>query len=292
MDLKEYFHVRIDTVNQALADLLPCEEQEPQQLHQAMRYSVFAGGKRLRPILFIATCEALGQDWLPILPYACALEMIHTYSLIHDDLPCMDNDDLRRGRPTCHKVYGEATALLAGDALLTHAFTIFAKVKAKPEHVIGAMGLLGEAAGCAGMVGGQKLDLENEGKKISAELMQRIHAKKTGALFSASIVGAAKLSGAEHEHLHALRNFAENIGIAFQIVDDILDVVGDEAVLGKPVGSDIKNEKATYPALFGLENARKMAEERVTVAIEEIAKFGEKAAALREIALYVLNRDH
>ena len=292
MDLQEYFKRRIAVINEALDNLLPTENIQPSQLHSAMRYSIFAGGKRVRPILFMAACEALGEDWQPLMPFACALEMIHTYSLIHDDLPCMDNDDLRRGRPTCHKVYSESTALLAGDALLTQAFNVLAELKAQPLRIVKVIGLLGTSAGSLGMVGGQVLDLESENKHILPELMKTIHSKKTGALFNVSVVSAAILSGADNEKLHALHCYAENIGVAFQIVDDILDVVGDEKLIGKPVGSDERNQKATYPALFGLEKSRELAEEAITNALEAISIFNKKAEALQSIAKFILSRDH
>ena len=292
MDLQEYFKRRIVTINEALDNLLPAENVPPSQVHSAMRYSIFAGGKRVRPILFMAACEALGEDWHPLMPFACALEMIHTYSLIHDDLPCMDDDDLRRGHPTCHKIYTESTALLAGDALLTQAFTILTELKAQPDRVVKAIGLLGASAGSLGMVGGQVIDLECENKKITPELMKTIHSKKTGALFNVSIVGAAILTGTDNIKLQALQIYAENIGVAFQIVDDILDVVGDEKLIGKPVGSDERNQKATYPVLFGLENSRKMAKEAIDNALKAIGIFSEKAEALQSIAQFILNRDH
>lgn len=292
MDLQEYFQRRIAVINVALDNLLPAEDTQPSIVHSAMRYSIFAGGKRVRPILFMAACEALGEDWQPLMPFASALEMIHTYSLIHDDLPCMDNDDLRRGRPTCHKIYSEATALLAGDALLTQAFTVLAELNVQPDRIVKALGLLGTSAGSLGMVGGQVLDLESENKHISPELMKTIHSKKTGALFNVSVVSAAILAGADNEKLHALHSYAENIGVAFQIVDDILDVVGDENLIGKPVGSDVRNQKATYPTLFGLKKSRELAEEAINKAIEAIAVFGEKAEALQSIAIFILNRDH
>lgn len=292
MNLQEYFNVRIDIINEALLKILPDEKVEPSELHAAMRYSIFAGGKRLRPVLFIAASEALDSNWKPYLPYACAVEMIHTYSLIHDDLPCMDDDDLRRGRATCHKVYGEATALLAGDALLTAAFAILPDIQAHPQGVLSALRLLGNSAGSMGMVGGQVLDLASEGKRISPELMQTIHANKTGALFSAAIVGAAALSCADEKKTKSLQNYANKLGVAFQIVDDILDIVGEEALIGKPVGSDEKNLKATYPALFGLENSRKMAQDTIEQAIEAVEIFGDKGQALKEIALFILNRNH
>ena len=292
MDLKRYFDERINVINKSLDELLPSESTEPSKLHGAMRYSVFAGGKRLRPVLFMAACEVLGRDWKGLLPYACALEMIHTYSLIHDDLPCMDDDDLRRGRATCHKVYDEATALLAGDALLTHAFYILAKVSAEPSGILASLNLLGEASGSLGMVGGQVLDLESEGKLITPQLMQEIHSKKTGALFRAAIVAAGLLSEAADTELAALEKYAINLGVAFQIVDDVLDVIGDQDLLGKPVGSDEKNAKSTYPAMFGLEEAQRMAQNAIDQAKNALEIFGAKAQPLLEIADFILHRDH
>lgn len=271
MDLKEYIKNMADVVDQALDDLLPGKDIYPDIIHQAMRYSVFAGGKRLRPILCLAGVQALGKEIKPILPAACALEMIHTYSLIHDDLPAMDNDDYRRGKLTNHKVYGEGQAILAGDALLTHAFQVLAdygirRGEMSPEQYRAFLQVIAEvaqAAGCLGMIGGQVVDLLSEGKAIDGGTLKYIHSHKTGALFKASVRAGAILSGAGPQELAALTLYAENFGLAFQITDDILDVTGDEKKLGKPTGSDEKNHKATYPALYGLEQSRKLAGEAI-----------------------------
>lgn len=234
------------------------------RVDEAMEYSLLAGGKRIRPILLMATAEALGVKGYNFLPVACGLEMIHTYSLIHDDLPCMDNDDYRRGRLTNHKVYGEAMAVLAGDGLLTLAFEVMLEQKNVPAPaLIETVREMAMCAGNFGMVGGQGLDLEFEGKEITPEQLRKLHSGKTGALFIAAVRGGAHLAGANEQELLALTKFADLLGLAFQIEDDILDVVGTEAELGKPVGSDAKNNKSTYVSLYGLEAARELSNKTV-----------------------------
>ncbi len=294
MDLKSYLEERRTMADEALARYLPDNDTLPQSLHEAMRYSVFAGGKRIRPVLMMAACEAVGGAPRRALPAACAMEMIHTYSLIHDDLPAMDDDDFRRGRPTNHKVYGEATAILAGDALLTEAFLLLsrpdiltevsAEVRCRIIHTIG------RCAGSLGMVGGQVVDMESEGKSIDLPTLEYIHTHKTGALILASIQSGALIGGADEAQLHALTRFAEAAGLAFQVADDILDVVGDQAQLGKDVGSDQARGKATYPALLGLSEARQRARELKDMAVEALDPLGEKAEPLRRIALYIVER--
>ncbi|NLO89659.1 MAG: polyprenyl synthetase family protein [Clostridia bacterium] len=293
MDVKEYLKAKKEIVEKALDLYLPGEDAEPKIIHEAMRYSVFAGGKRIRPILVIASAEAVGGNEETVLPAACALEMIHTYSLIHDDLPAMDNDDYRRGKPTNHKVFGEAMAILAGDALLTHAFGVITRCSGKVDDssIMMVLRELSEAAGSMGMVGGQVMDILSEGKEINGEELQFIHRHKTGCLFRASIRTGAILSGANHEKLAALTAYAEHLGLAFQIIDDILDVTGNEKKLGKKTGSDIKKQKATYPALYGLEKSRELAKKEIESAVESLKGLGAAADPLRGIALYLGKRD-
>lgn len=261
------------------------------KVDDAMIYSLMAGGKRLRPILLMATAEALGKKGYNYLPVACGLEMIHTYSLIHDDLPCMDNDDYRRGRLTNHKVYGEAMALLAGDGLLTLAFEVMLEQRnTDPVVLINTVREVAMCAGNFGMVGGQALDLEYEGKAITAEELRKLHAGKTGALFVAAIRGGAQLAGATDQQLLALTKFADLLGLAFQITDDILDVTGTQEELGKPIGSDEKNHKSTYVSLYGLEASQALAEKTITEALTVLDEFGPSADPLREIAKLMCNR--
>ncbi len=261
------------------------------KVDDAMIYSLMAGGKRIRPVLLMATAEALGVKGYNFLPVACGLEMIHTYSLIHDDLPCMDDDDYRRGRLTNHKVYGEAMAVLAGDGLLTLAFEVMLEQKnVDPKILIEVVREVAMCAGNFGMVGGQGLDLENEGKDITAEELRTMHAGKTGALFIAAVRGGARLANATDEQLLALTKFADLLGLAFQITDDILDVEGNEQELGKPVGSDEKNHKSTYVSLYTLEGAKALAEKTVAEALQCLEIFGEKAEPLREITKLMCKR--
>lgn len=261
------------------------------KIDDAMEYSLMAGGKRLRPILLMATAEALGKKGYNYLPVACGLEMIHTYSLIHDDLPCMDNDDYRRGRLTNHKVYGEAMAVLAGDGLLTLAFEVMLEQKGvEPGVLVEVVREMAMCAGNFGMVGGQGLDLEYEGQQISPEQLRTLHAGKTGALFIGAIRGGAQLAGANSEQLKALTKFADLLGLAFQITDDILDVTGTQEELGKPIGSDEKNNKSTYVSLYGLEAAKALAAKTVEEALACLEMFGEPAESLREITKLMCNR--
>lgn len=296
MDIKKYLNEKRILVEEALAGYLPPEEDGDLAEHiKAMRYSIFAGGKRVRPILCLAAAEAIqGQAKNPekIMPAACALECIHTYSLIHDDLPAMDDDDLRRGTPTNHKIFGEAGAILAGDGLLTFAFELLAAPGQKTEDNdrLRIIHLISRAAGPIGMVGGQVMDLACEGRDIPFETLQSIHSRKTGALITASVQAGAVLGHADSKQFAALTQYGKKIGLAFQIVDDLLNVEGTEEQLGKAAGSDAERNKATYPAFFGLEKTRQMADETIHEAIEALADFDIKADPLRELARYVLNR--
>ena len=294
MDLKSYFDHHIRRVDKALEVLLPGESTLPASLHKAMRYSVFAGGKRIRPILMIAACESVGGDPERVISAACAMEMIHTYSLIHDDLPAMDDDDFRRGRPTNHKVFGEATAILAGDALLTEAFILLSNPEANreidPEIIRRVVHTIARCAGSLGMVGGQVVDMESEGKKIDFPTLEYIHTHKTGALILASIQAGALIGGADDAAFAALTRYGEAAGLAFQVADDILDVVGDQAQLGKDVGSDQARGKATYVAVLGLEEARRRALELRDMALTALDSLGEPAEPLRGIASYIVDR--
>lgn len=272
---------------QALRDYLATWDGVPAILREAVEYSLFAGGKRLRPALALGAAEIVSANDAPALPLACALEMIHTYSLVHDDLPSMDNDDLRRGKPTAHIKYGEAMAILAGDALLTMAFDILAKT----EHA-DVIGEVARAAGAGGMVGGQVIDLESEGKTLSLEQLQHLHACKTGALIRVAVRGGALIADAPREQVDALTSYGENIGLAFQIADDILDVTGTEELLGKPIGSDEARSKSTYPALVGLESARGLADEAVARALGALTSFGPEADTFRALAQYIVDRDN
>ncbi len=258
----------IDLVDGALREYLKPKDNPQKKIYDAMAYSLFAGGKRLRPVIMMMTAKMLGKEPQTVLPFACAIEMIHTYSLIHDDLPAMDNDDLRRGKPTNHKVYGEAVAILAGDALLTLAFETAAGYNVAgvcKKSVIAAIAELAQAAGADGMIGGQVVDIDSHDE--DAQLLKYLHSLKTGALIRASGVIGAILSGADEEQIKAVDGFCENLGIAFQIQDDILDVEGSEEELGKPIGSDAENNKSTYVTLFGLEKARELSAEYTAKAI-------------------------
>jgi len=293
-ELRSYLAERVALVDSALDRWLPGIDLLPARLHQAMRYSVFAGGKRLRPVLAIAACEAVGGVAERVLHAACALEMIHTYSLIHDDLPAMDDDDFRRGRPTNHKVFGEANAILAGDALLTEAFRLLADPEANrgvaAETSLRVIETVARCAGSQGMVGGQVVDMESEGRAIDYATLQYIHTRKTGALFLASIQAGAWLGGGTETHLAALTRYGESAGLAFQIADDILDIVGTQEEIGKDVGSDQARGKATYPALLGLSEARRRAEELRDLASAALEPLGAPAEPLRAIAHYIVDR--
>jgi len=291
MNLSAFFEEGRIAVDAALERLMPGEDVPPPSIHRAMRYSVQAGGKRVRPILCLESAGIFSADVTPILPVACALEFIHTYSLIHDDLPALDNDDLRRGKPTCHKKFGEATAILAGDALLTLAFETLANAPVDPARRVAILSLVAASAGTInGMVGGQVADLEAEGRAIEPAELEYIHRSKTAALIRASVVAGAISGGADDENVSRLKRFGETIGWAFQVVDDILDVEESSAALGKTAGKDAEQQKATYPALYGLERSRQFAKELESRAMEELAPFGQRAARLQELAEMIVHR--
>src|SRR5688572_5780748 len=254
MDLKAYLATRAAEVDAALDAFLPKAKEKPATIHAAMRYTVFAGGKRLRPILCLAAAEACGGDPEAAIPPACAVEVLHTYSLVHDDLPCMDDDDLRRGRPTCHKVYGEGMAVLTGDALLTEAFLMLAQTQPAKRYPVGSyVAELALTGGSTKLIGGQVMDLEGEGKKLTKAQLAKIHEAKTAALLTTSIRLGAMTANATDKQLEALSIFGRALGLAFQVIDDILDITASTEVLGKTAGKDAAVEKATYPAILGLE---------------------------------------
>ena len=291
MNLPAFFDEDRAAVDAALEHLMPGEDAQPPSIHRAMRYSVQAGGKRVRPILCLESARVFSADVTPILPIACALEFIHTYSLIHDDLPALDNDDLRRGKPTCHKKFGEATAILAGDALLTLAFEALANAPIEPTQRVAILSHVAASAGTInGMVGGQVADLEAEGRAIEPAELEYIHRSKTAALIRASVVAGAIGGGADDENVARLKRFGETIGWAFQVVDDILDVEESSAALGKTAGKDAEQEKATYPALYGLEKSRRFATELESRAMAELAPYGNRAARLQELAELIVHR--
>jgi len=291
LDIEKYIGEKTRFVNDALDRLLPPETDYPQNLFKAMRYSVFAGGKRLRPALVLAANEAVGGNAEECVNTACAFECVHTYSLIHDDLPGMDNDDMRRGRPSCHKAFGEATAILAGDALLTLAFELAAKTPSVDNgRILRVIRELSGAAGYAGMVNGQMVDIESEGVEVSFPVLEHIHIHKTGALMASAVRCGAILGGAGEKELESLTRYAASIGLAFQIADDILGVEGSAAELGKPVGSDEKRKKATYPSIIGLKESKEMAKELIERAVASVEAFGEKAEPLKAIARYIVER--
>jgi geranylgeranyl diphosphate synthase type II len=279
---------RVDT---ALDAWVPAEAQDPATIHRAMRYSLFAGGKRIRPLLAMSSAEAVSDAPAGIEAAACSLELIHTYSLIHDDLPALDNDDLRRGRPTCHKVFGDAMAILAGDALLTLAFEVLAKLNVDAARRIALVSELATASGTVGgMIGGQVNDLEGEGKRPTALLLESIHRAKTGALLRASVRMGGIYAGANAGQLAALTDYGEHIGLAFQIVDDILDVEQSSEALGKTAGKDAQQHKITFPAVYGLELSREMAENERMAAHLALACFDDRAERLKQLADLIVRR--
>ena len=277
----------LDEINSALKEYLPAADDV---VSQAMRYSVENGGKRIRPALLLEFCRVCGGDYKKAVPFACALEMIHTYSLIHDDLPCMDNDDFRRGKPSCHIAFGEEYALLAGDALLTLAFETAMKSNLSAEITVKAAKELAKAAGVMGMVGGQVLDLQNEGKKVGVSDLQKTDELKTGELIRVACVLGCVCAGADDNKIAAAEKYAHDIGIAFQIVDDILDVTSDEETLGKPIGSDEENQKSTYVSLLGIEKSRKTAEELTLNAQKALDAFDGDVSSLKDFAEKLKNR--
>ncbi|MFA7405426.1 MAG: polyprenyl synthetase family protein [Pelobacteraceae bacterium] len=295
MDLKVYLTEQCARIDAALDRFLPKETELPHSVHKAMRYSVFAGGKRVRPILMLAACQAVGGTVECAVPAACAMEMIHTYSLIHDDLPAMDDDDFRRGNPTNHKVFGEAIAILAGDALLTEAFKLASDSRfttgCEPSGLLAVIHEIATCAGSYGMVGGQVVDMESEGQhNIDLATVQYIHTHKTGALIKASVMSGALLGGAAGERLAAITRYGEAAGLAFQIADDILDIEGTTEEIGKDAGSDEARGKATYPAVMGLAAAKVEARLMMDEALRALEIFGAEADPLREIARYIVQR--
>jgi geranylgeranyl diphosphate synthase, type II len=291
MTLPDFFDQDLQLVDAALERFLPSAATPPPSIHEAMRYSVFAGGKRIRPILCLEAARIFTPDVTPALNPACAIEFIHTYSLIHDDLPALDNDDLRRGKPTCHKKFGEAIAILAGDALLTLAFET---IGATPVDADLRVGILTEVAASAGtvngMVGGQVADLEAEGKGVGPESLEYIHRSKTAALIRASVTAGAICVAASAEDVARLRHFGEIVGWAFQVTDDILDVEESSAALGKTAGKDIAQQKATYPSVFGLERSHQIANDLSSQAIAALEPYADRASRLRQIAHFLLHR--
>lgn len=282
----------LNRINQALGEMLQIPDEAYAPVYEAMRYSVMNAGKRIRPILAMEFCRLNGGNPELALPFACAVEMIHCYSLIHDDLPCMDDDDLRRGKPSCHKQFDEATALLAGDGLLTKAFEVMTDselAKQNPTAAVSAMREMAFFAGSDGMIGGQMIDLSSEGKKISAELLHQMHLLKTSAIIQAACKMGAICAGAQKEEIGLAQAYGENLGLAFQIVDDILDMVGSETELGKPIGSDVQNEKVTFLTLCGMERAEQLAEEYTQKAIKAISVYPD-ADELRALTVSLLSR--
>ena len=291
MKLPPFFEEDHRLVDAELERLLPAENERPSLIHQAMRYSVFAGGKRVRPILCIEAFRIFSDETPAVLPVACAMEFIHTYSLIHDDLPALDNDDLRRGRPTCHKKFGEAMAILAGDALLTLAFEALAGAPVQQAERVALIREVASAAGTReGMVGGQVADLEAEGKDVTPEMLEYIHRSKTAALIRASILSGAIAGGASQADQDRLRTFGGLIGWAFQVTDDILDVEESSSALGKTAGKDQAQQKATYPALFGLKKSHDFARDLAARAMGALETFGARAANLRELGEFLVLR--
>lgn len=291
MKLPDFFEADHAAIEAALDRVLPAEDTQPPSIHRAMRYSVFAGGKRIRPVLCLESARMFTDNVDSAIQAGCALEFIHTYSLIHDDLPALDNDDLRRGKPTNHKVFGEAIAILAGDALLTLAFETLAKSPLEAERRVRVIAEIAAAAGTVNaMVGGQVADLEAEGKPVNADALEYIHRSKTAALIRASIVAGAIAGGAANDDVERLRRFGDNIGWAFQVVDDLLDVEESSAALGKTAGKDQAQKKATYPALYGIEKSRAIAAELESKALAELDCYGERASRLRQLAEFLAAR--
>ena len=292
MTFSEYVEDRRRRVDEALDRWIPAESLVPHTIHKAMRYSLFAGGKRIRPLLCLAAAEAVTDSPQGVEQVACTLEMIHTYSLIHDDLPAMDNDDLRRGRPTCHKVFGDALAILAGDALCTLAFEVLGQAPCDAERRVSLIVELARASGSVGgMIAGQVQDIEGEGKHPDSKLLQAIHHAKTGALLKASLRMGGIFCGADEEQLAALSRYGEHVGLAFQIVDDLLDVEQTSGKLGKTAGKDAQQQKMTFPAVYGIERSREMAEEERLSASLALRPFDERAERLRELADLIVSRE-
>jgi geranylgeranyl diphosphate synthase type II len=292
-DLSAYIKNKNQQINVALEKILH-DSQPSEPIVQAMKYSLMADGKRIRPVLCLAAAEAVGGKPQTVLPAACALEIVHTYSLIHDDLPAMDNDDLRRGKPTCHVAFDEATAILAGDALLTLAFQVLSSVQFTGENQasgwLKVIHIISTAAGYQGMIRGQMLDMASEGQHLTVDELKSMHALKTGALIEASLVCGALLADARKHQLEILKTYAQNIGLAFQVTDDILNVEGNPKEMGKAVGTDQLREKSTYPAILGLETSRQFAKNLVEKALQALEIFDKKAEPLRGLATYIIDR--
>ena len=295
MYFKEELKNRVNNVENLLNEYMPKVEGYQETIFDSMNYSLKAGGKRLRPILTLEACKLVGGNEKDAQPFAVAIEMIHTYSLIHDDLPALDNDDLRRGRKTNHKVYGEAMAILAGDGLLNYAYEIMLREslnKSEPEKYLKAINEIAKASGIYGMIGGQVVDIESEGQSIDMEKLDFIHMNKTAAIIIGCMRAGAIIGGASEEELENVTKYAKNIGLSFQIVDDILDIVGDEAKLGKKVGSDIDNEKSTYPSLIGLEKSKEIANELIAEAKTSIDNINKDSEFLNHLADYIVDREY
>lgn len=294
MDLKAYLAERQALVDQALDRYLPKEEGPAREVMKAMRYSLFAGGKRVRPILCLAACETMGGDKEKALPTACALECIHTYSLIHDDLPAMDDDHYRRGVPTCHKVFGEAMAILAGDGLLTFAFQLLTdrsyNAGTQKQDMLEAIQVIARAAGVYGMVGGQVVDVASEGKDVDGETLLYIHTHKTAALIAGSVRAGALITGGRRSKIEALARYGDSLGLAFQVIDDVLDIEGDAREMGKATGADLRKKKVTYPSLYGLAESKALARGLIQEAVDNLHGFSSEAGPLRAIAEYIVNR--
>lgn len=294
MDVDHFLTIRQRVINDTLEMIVPPANTFPPTIHTAVRYSLMAGGKRIRPVLALAACELIAGAYEKAVPFACGIEMIHTYSLIHDDLPGMDDSDFRRGKPSSHKMFGEAAAVLAGDALLTLAFQIMTSAELNkgldPSLVLRATNEIAVAAGMSGMIGGQMIDIETQSKRFALPVLEYIHTHKTGALIVASIRAGAILAGGREAQLEALTHYGKNIGLAFQIADDILDVEGSSDLLGKEAGSDSLAEKATYPKLLGVDESRRRAHELTQKAEDSLALFGQTAEALKHLARLIGRR--
>ncbi|MDB3085033.1 farnesyl-diphosphate synthase [Clostridioides difficile] len=295
MEFKQCLKEKASFIENVLKEYMPKEEGYQKTVIEAMNYSLSAGGKRLRPILTLEACKVVGGNEEEAIPFAMAIEMIHTYSLIHDDLPALDNDDLRRGRPTNHKIYGEAMGILAGDALLNYAFEVMLSGsinKENPEKYLKAINEIAKGAGIYGMIGGQVVDVESENKQIEKEKLDYIHMNKTAAMMVGCMRAGATIGGANSEQMEEITKYAKNIGLSFQIVDDILDIVGDEAKLGKKVGSDIENHKSTYPSLLGLDKSKEIAYNLIDEAKKSIEKLSDDVDFLKGLAEYIIDREY
>ncbi len=291
--MKKYFLDRAEFFNSKLEEYMPLCNNPQSIIYEAMAYSLLAGGKRLRPILMSEVAKMCGGSIEDTVPFAVAMEMIHTYSLIHDDLPAMDNDDLRRGRPTCHIKYGEANAILAGDALLNRAFEVMSAVQGLPfDRVVKVISIIARSSGTEGMIGGQVVDIISEGRELTIDELRYIHSLKTGAIIKSSCVAGGVIAGASEDELFAITDFAENLGIAFQIQDDILDVLGSEESLGKPIGSDKQNGKNTYVTICGLDGAKRLMNEHTERAYAALDIFGKRADFLKWLLSYLMDRDN